>query len=234
VDRAQKLTAVLADGTRYRIYRSIVERPGAEVTVAETAERFSLHPNVARMHLTKLEHADLLVTSLRKGAGGGRPARLYRLAEKGAVFAAPPRRYDFLADLALKVLAETLDAERIAGICHMAGVEAGRAFALNNPDRRATDGVALAEIVLEITEQSGLFPEVSWSERELALDVRNCVFKELSTAHPDFVCNMHQPYMEGVIEALARESGAPHLEADTSISRGDDRCRLRFAFPAGD
>ena len=60
MDQEQRLTAVLADGTRYRIYRSIVERPGAEVTVADVAEQFGLHPNVARMHLGKLEQAGLL------------------------------------------------------------------------------------------------------------------------------------------------------------------------------
>jgi predicted ArsR family transcriptional regulator len=230
VDREQKLTAVLADGTRYRIYRSIVERPGVEVTVTDTAERFALHHNVARMHLSKLEQAGLLSTSLRKGTGGGRPAKLYRQADKVAAFAMPPRRYDFLADLALTVLAETVDEQTIAEICHRAGVEAGRTFVATHPERRPADRTALAEIVLEITEGAGLLPEVSWDGNELALEVRNCVFKEVSTTHPDFVCNMHQPFMEGAIEVIARESGVPHLQASTSISHGDDRCRLRIVF----
>ena len=54
MDEQHRLTAVLADGTRYRIYRSIVEQPHDEVTVAAVATTFGLHPNVARMHLTKL------------------------------------------------------------------------------------------------------------------------------------------------------------------------------------
>ena len=104
-----RLTAVLADGTRYGIYRSIVERPHDEVTVAAVATRFGLHPNVARMHLTKLAQAGLLATSLRKDGSGGRPARLYRLSDKVSSLTMPPRRYDLLADLALKALAETGD-----------------------------------------------------------------------------------------------------------------------------
>ena len=74
MDRDHELSAVLADDTRYRIYRSIAERPGEDVTVADIAEQFGLHPNVARMHLAKLEQAGFLATAsaARPGAAGRR------------------------------------------------------------------------------------------------------------------------------------------------------------------
>jgi hypothetical protein len=50
MDRDHELSAVLADDTRYHIYRAVAERPGEDVTVADIAGRFGLHPNVARMH----------------------------------------------------------------------------------------------------------------------------------------------------------------------------------------
>ncbi len=55
MDRDRELSAALADNTRFLIYRWIAEKPGTDVTVADVADEFGLHPNVARMHLAKLE-----------------------------------------------------------------------------------------------------------------------------------------------------------------------------------
>jgi predicted ArsR family transcriptional regulator len=230
VDQEHRLTAVLADGTRYRIYRSIVEQPGAEVTVAETAERFELHPNVARMHLTKLEHAGLLATSLRKGGKGGRPARLYRLSDRVTSFIVPPRRYDLLSELALKALSETGDLEAVAAVCRESGTEAARVYVSDHPDYRRGGRDELVAAICEVGEEVGMLPEVRWEQSTLAVDVRNCVFKELSTAQPDLVCAMHRAFLEGFIAELADAGNDAAVSAFSAISRGDDRCRLHILF----
>jgi predicted ArsR family transcriptional regulator len=230
MDREQRLTAVLADGTRYRIYRSIIEQPGSQVTVADVAEQFGLHPNVARMHLTKLEQAGLLVATLRKGASGGRPARLYELSDQVSSLVMPPRRYDLLSALALKALADTGDLERVAAVCRDAGVDSARVYIAEHPEfRRAGRGQVVAAMV-EVGEQAGMLPEVSWDDKVLALDVRNCVFKELSTSNPDLVCVMHRAYLEGFVGHLAGHVSDAAVEAFSAISEGDDRCRMHVAF----
>jgi predicted ArsR family transcriptional regulator len=230
VDQEHRLTAVLADGTRYRIYRSIVERPGAEVTVADIAERFELHPNVARMHLTKLEHAGLLDTSLRKGGQGGRPARLYRLSDKVASLIMPPRRYDLLSELALKALSETGDLDAVAAVCRESGTEAAQVYVSEHPEYRRAGRDELVGAICEVGEEVGMLPEVKWEESTLAVDVRNCVFKELSSAQPDLVCVMHRAFLEGFIEELAGAGSDAAITATSAISRGDDRCRLHILF----
>ncbi len=230
MDRQQRLTAVLADGTRYGIYRSIVERPHDQVTVAEVAERFGLHPNVARMHLGKLEQAGLLETALRKDGSGGRPARLYRLSDTVSSLSLPPRRYDVLADLALRALAEAGDLERVAAVCRVAGDDAAVAYATDHPDFRRGGRDELVTAIVEVGEEVGMLPQVSWDDDVLALDVRNCIFKELSSAQPDLVCVMHRAFLEGFIGRLAETGSAAALEASSAISRGDDRCRLRILF----
>ena len=230
MDHQQRLTAVLADRTRYSIYRSIVERPHDQVTVADVAERFGLHPNVARMHLGKLEQAGLLETSLRKDGTGGRPARLYRLSETVSSLSLPPRRYDVLADLALKALAEAGDLERVAAVCRTAGSDAAAAYADEHPGFRRAGRDELVKAIVEVGEEVGMLPEVSWDHDVLALDVRNCIFKELSSAQPDLVCVMHRAFLEGFIGRLAKAGSTAALEASSAISRGDDRCRLRILF----
>jgi predicted ArsR family transcriptional regulator len=230
VDQQHRLTAVLADGTRFRIYRSIVEQPGAEVTVTDVAARFELHPNVARMHLTKLEQAGLLATSLRKGGSGGRPARLYRLSGKVSSLIMPPRRYDLLSDLALKVLSETGDLDRVAAVCRESGTEAGRVYVSGHPEYRRLGRDELVEAIREVGDEIGMLPEVRWERSTLSLDVRNCVFKELSSAQPELVCVMHRAFLEGFIEQLAGADSDAAIKASSAISQGDDRCRLRIRF----
>ena len=128
VEREHLASAVLADDTRFGIYRHIAERPGAQVTVVDVAEQFGLHPNVARMHLGKLEQAGFLVASQRRSPGGGRPAKLYRLADGVQVFAIPPRRYELLAELALDVIAATAKQEAVEAVCREAGQTEGRRY----------------------------------------------------------------------------------------------------------
>ena len=230
VDHEHRLTAVLADGTRYRIYRSIVERPGAEVTVADIAEDFELHPNVARMHLTKLEQVGLLSTSLRKGGKGGRPARLYRLSDKVASLIMPPRRYDLLSELALQALSETGDLDAVAAVCRESGTEAARVYVSEHPEYRRLGRDELVAAICEVGEEVGMLPEVKWDHATLDVDVRNCVFKELSSAQPELVCVMHRAFLEGFIEQLAGAGSDAAIKASSAISRGDDRCRLHILF----
>lgn len=230
MDRAQQLTAVLADGTRYRIYRSIVGRPGAQVTVAEIAELFSLHPNVARMHLGKLEQAGLLQTSLRRGEGGGRPAKLYRLSDQVATIAFPPRRYEVLAELALAVLAESADPADVERICRAAGEAAGQRILAARGAEVGTDPASRARLLADLADQAGMVPVTEWNDDVLVLDIRNCVFKELSISRPDLVCAMHRAYFEGVVEGVSAGHAMPVIDGECHISHGDEACHITVTF----
>ncbi len=230
MDRDHDLSAVLADDTRYHIYRSIAERPGEDVTVADVAEGFGLHPNVARMHLAKLEQAGFLVTGFRRAAGGGRPAKLYRLSEMVVTFGFPPRRYDLLSRLALEALAAGGSREDALRVCLEAGAAEGRR-ALAGEAEPPRDGAAAASLVAAIVEEQGLLPEVSWRDDCLSVVVHNCAFKEASSADPDLVCAMHRAYLEGVLEVVTSGLGALVIASDgCRISCGDDRCELVCSF----
>ena len=238
MDRDHELSAVLADDTRYSIYRAIAEQAGADVTVADVAERFHLHPNVARMHLSKLEQAGFLAADLRKSSGGGRPARLYRLSDKVVTFGFPPRRYELLARLALAALsvngsvAKADQAAREAGLAEGRRVLAGE----RRPPRSREDVTAL---VRRVAEEQGLLPELGWRGDALHITVHNCAFRELSGTDPDLVCGMHRSFLEGVVEVVMVAFGPVTFTiAEKSISCGADCCELVCApaapAPKGD
>jgi predicted ArsR family transcriptional regulator len=225
VEREHLASAVLADDTRFGIYRHIAERPGAQVTVVDVAEQFGLHPNVARMHLGKLEQAGFLVASQRRSPGGGRPAKLYQLAQGVQVFAIPPRRYELLAELALDVVAAAATQEAAEAVCREAGQAEGRRYLADlgaQPGRPAD----LAEAVRAVAESQGLLPRVWLDDDGLHVDVRNCVFRETGGRHPDLACGMHRAYLEGVVQALGGTPHGPFGADGESIRCGGDCCHL--------
>jgi predicted ArsR family transcriptional regulator len=233
VDRDHELSAVLADETRYHIYRSIAEHAGSDVTVAEIAERFHLHPNVARMHLTKLEQGGFVATSFRRASGGGRPAKLYRLSDTVVNFGFPPRRYELLSRLALHALAAGGSRDDALRVCREAGVDEGRRE-LAREEGPPSTAAGAAEIVRQITEDQGLLPEVLWEGATLKVIVHNCAFGEVSGGEPDLVCPMHRAFLEGVLDVVTAGLGHLHIEAGSCcISRGGDRCEMLCSMPAG-
>jgi predicted ArsR family transcriptional regulator len=228
VEREHQLSVVLADETRYRIYRSIAERPQEVVTVAEVALSFGLHPNVARMHLGKLEQAGLLETGLRKTHGGGRPARLYSLSGEVSSFDVPPRRYDLLSRLALTALAQRGSDDDVLRICRDAGRAEGNRYVAERGKPKSSSKKSSADLVRRVAEQQGLLPEVRWDGDELRVLVHNCVFREVAATRPDLVCPMHRGFFEGLIDAVVGDVREMYVVDDASISRGALACQLGF------
>jgi predicted ArsR family transcriptional regulator len=232
VDRDHELTAVLADDTRYRIYRWVAERPGADVTVADVAGEFGVHPNVARMHLAKLEQAGFLTTGLRRAAAGGRPAKLYRLSEMVVTFGFPPRRYELLSRLALDALAAGGTHEDALRVCREAGAAEGRRALTGDAP---SDRTAAGELVAAIAEEQGLLPEVDWLDGSLRVIVNNCSFQELSGADPDLVCAMHRSFLEGVLQVVTAGLGRLQIDSDVcGIARGGQHCEMLCSFSQAD
>jgi predicted ArsR family transcriptional regulator len=233
VDSDHELSVVLADDTRYRIYRAIAERPGEDVTVADIARRFGLHPNVARMHLGKLEQGGFVATGFRRSSGG-RPAKLYRLSDRVVSFGFPPRRYELLSRLALEALAAGGSRADALRVCHEAGAAEGRR-ALVGGGRPPADATDAAELVLRITEDQGLLPEIVWQDDAFRVTLRNCVFGVLSGGEPELVCAMHRAFLEGVFEIVTDGSGHVSFKQEAcGIGRGDDRCAMLCSLPADD
>lgn len=232
MDQDHELSAVLADDTRYRIYRHIAARPAVDVTVAEVAAEFHLHPNVARMHLAKLEQAGFLTTGLRRAAVGGRPPKLYRLSDRVLSFAFPPRRYELLSRLALGALAAGGTRADALRVCAEAGTAEGRR-ALAGGAEPPHDLAGAAALVSRIVDEQGLLPEVALRNGGLQVVVNNCSFHELSGDDPDLVCAMHHAYLEAMIKVVTVDLGVLRFDSgDCRISCGDGRCELSCSFDA--
>ena len=106
--------AALADPVRRALYDHVAAA-GGEVSRADAAAAVGVARTVAAFHLDRLAQEGLLEVTTRRttgrsGPGAGRPARLYRRAEREVAVSLPPRDYELAATL-------------LAGAVEEAGVE---------------------------------------------------------------------------------------------------------------
>jgi len=206
MEQALKITSVLADPTRYYIYQYISEKHD-QVTVQEIADKFSIHPNVARLHLTKLEDVNMLISETQKTGKGGRPGRLYRLSDDVIQLQFPFRDYKLLSQIALDALL------RLGSIGEQALLETGKQFGRDLMMRHVKRlGISAEEIskqdkvkiAKEALTTAGLSPqfELSKDETKVFYQVYNCPFKEMLTEHPQAICNMHNAMMQSIFQVL--------------------------------
>ncbi len=227
------ITAALADPTRYGIYRAIVDAAGVALTVSEVAEQFSLHPNVARMHLQKLVDVGLVHADTRKSQGGGRPARIYSLSDRVASLQFPPRDYQLLASLALQIVDTIAEAE--PEVLERVGVEMGReegrrALRRDGLDPRHHTFAEMLDSFRSATASLGLFPRIDRDpDGTVRFEIRNCVFRELSARYPGLVCKLHTAVVRGLLEEYFSQFD---LEAGPAIFAGDSTCLFTVHIPS--
>ncbi|WP_139489980.1 helix-turn-helix transcriptional regulator [Brevibacillus dissolubilis] len=224
---AQKLTSALADPTRFSIYQFVTNKRNP-VTVHEVAEHFKIHPNVARLHLTKLEDVNLLQSVSDKSGKGGRPSRLYSLSQQVISLQFPPRDYQLLADIAIETLVSLGEAGE-QGLVRMGrrmGVEAAkRAMAKTNIDLEQVTQEDLMDSIFQLVVAQGLQPDIEQiNESTYRFRVYNCTFSEVAKRYPNAVCKMHNALLEGIFEAYF---GEIELVEEEKMHAGCQACSYR-------
>jgi predicted ArsR family transcriptional regulator len=217
--------ASLAEPQRRALYRYVVGKGGA-VTKDDAAAALGVARSVAAFHLERLVADGLLVTEFRRlsgrqGPGAGRPAKLYRRADREMSVSLPSRQYDLAAALLAAAVDESMRSKTPVGvtlsrISAARGRELGeraRAEAGERPTRRR-----LISAALDVLEQQGYEPRQHGNEVLLA----NCPFHALVHEQRDLVCGMNRDLLAGMCEAV----GDDVLAARLAPSEG--RCCVRL------
>jgi len=206
MEQALKITGVLSDPTRYYIYKYISQKH-SYVTVQEIADEFNIHPNVARLHLSKLEDVNMLRSETKKTGKGGRPSRFYVLSEDLIQLQFPFRDYQLLAKIAFNSLLSL----GVAGekVLYETGKQFGKELMEQHMQRLNVNEDSLTlehkvQIAKEALSTAGLSPsfELSTDGTQIFYDVYNCPFKEVAVHHPEEICHMHSDMMKGIFEIL--------------------------------
>lgn len=203
-EQTLKITNVLSDPTRYSIYQHIYSLHRG-VTVQEIADQFGIHPNVARLHLNKLEDVNLVQSKIEKASKGGRPGKIYLLSDESVSINFPPRDYQMLSDIAFDVIL-SLGREGEEAL-QKNGFKVGKELALNTiyNEHIEIDSMSIEEkipYILKLADSQGLNPEIEQlDEYSLRFRVFNCTFKESAT-HNIAVCKMHHAILSGMFSAF--------------------------------
>ncbi|WP_442594894.1 helix-turn-helix transcriptional regulator [Neobacillus sp. D3-1R] len=225
MEQTLKITNVLSDPTRYYIYQYITKRH-QEVTVQEVADNFNIHPNVARLHLTKLEDVNMLASETKKTGKGGRPSRLYRLSDDVIQLHFPYRDYMLLSKVAIETMLSLGEEGRKA--LFLTGKRFGLEIVEQELSRKGQSGSELnfeqkLNILKSAATLAGFYPEfdVNGDQTKIYFKIFNCPFKEVAVEHSETVCSMHHEFLKGMFEALFH---SVELIENTNMTTGCESC----------
>ncbi len=208
MEQTLKITGVLSDPTRYSIYQYVAKQH-RDITVQEIADAFEIHANVARLHLTKLEDVNMLISETKKTGKGGRPSRFYRLSDEVVSLQFPYRDYQKLSEIAIDTLLS------LGEVGQKALVETGRKFGYEasknylqklNLNLASLSNEEKLSHIKTVALQQGLNPEIHYDKdsHEVNFRIYNCTFKELVPERLS-LCKMHQALINGFFDFFFNE-----------------------------
>ena len=212
-----KVTSTLADDTRFQIYEHMLQQK-KPFTVQNIADQFKIHPNVARLHLTKLNEIEVITSDFMKTGKGGRPGRVYRATDEGVSLSFPKRDESTLLKWTLQLVQE-LGSEALSkceDISYKDGYNKMQQL-LKNEEKAQVDipfnqklqilssGAALIGYVPTITDTP--------TGKKLIFSIYNCPFTAQLTENKKIVCALHESYLKGQIDALFLENEINKIES---------------------
>lgn len=190
--------AALAEPVRRRLYRLVCAQDHA-VGRDEAAAGAGVSRSAAAFHLDRLVDDGLLQTEFRRltdrrGPGAGRPAKLYRRADREIALSLPARRYELAAKLLAAAVAEASDTGApVEHTLDRLARERGARMAAN-----VCGAPALARAVAGALAAEGYEPRTAAAEIVLG----NCPFSGVVADQPGLICRMNLALLEGFSAAL--------------------------------
>ena len=215
------VTSAFGDPTRREIYLFV--RDGErDVNAAEVAEKFQLHPNVARHHLDKLAAGGYLEVNVERAenAGVGRPSKRYRVSQKERLDF-PARRDDLVVTLLGRALA-LLPKEQAEALAEQVGEEYGRSLAAQmSPGDRARSRQAAIRAVADAFTAHGFAAHAeARGNGTLAIINEHGPFGATANEHP-VICAVDRGMVRGMLAGLY---GDTMPATESSRAHGDETC----------
>lgn len=194
----------LAEPTRRAVYACVASARDW-VGRDEAAASLGLERGTAAHHLDRLVADGLLEVvyrrlSGRRGPGAGRPAKLYRRADRTFEVSLPQRDYE-LAGRLLASAAErsTLDQVDVGQAIDAVARQEGRRIAeLVRAKTAEGDGAVRRATTLRVLTEHGYEPH---PEDGGTVVLSNCPFHQLAKEHTQLVCGMNFSLLDALTEA---------------------------------
>ena len=219
------VTNAFGDPTRREIY--LYARDAGGVTASQVAEKFDLHPNVARHHLEKLTGGGYLLVEIARAPGdgsaraAGRPSKRYLAGPLDATLALPLKHDDLLGNLLAGAL-DALGPAEAEALADQIGFQYGRQLAarMDPTEGHRSVQAALAAVADALTAH-GFAAHTEARGGSLAIVSECCPFGDTAQRYPHVVCALDRGMIRGMLSGLYGET-SPWFE--TSRPDGDDHC----------
>jgi predicted ArsR family transcriptional regulator len=216
------ISAAFGDPTRRDIFLFAREHDDG-VTAAEVADKFALHPNVARHHLDKLAGGGYLEVGVARSgrSGAGRPSKRYRANAEDDDLAIPVRHDDLLVMLLGRTLA-LLPPDAAESMAEEVGIEYGRVMAksMGSSDDHQRSFRAAMHAVADALTAHGFAAHAEKRNDELRIVSEHCPFGDAVRQNP-VICAVDRGLVKGM---LAEIYGDATAELETSKAVGDASC----------
>jgi len=224
-----KITSTLADETRYSIYEYILQEKKT-VTVQHIADKFGIHPNVARLHLTKLSEINIITADYVKTGKGGRPGRVYKASEKGVSLTFPRRDEDRLLKWTIQLIEDFGPSAltKCQEISYQDGYQQMKNYM--SAELTLSNSLSFDEKLQLLTDNAaliGYIPQIQQTEqgKKVIFSIFNCPFQEQLTAYSEIVCSLHESYLKGQLDALFTNNEFVQME---SMIHNCDLCKYEI------
>ena len=209
---------VLADDTRYRLYRYL-RLSGRPVPVRELVTRLGLHANTIRPHLRRLVDAGLVASETRRGPGAvGRPQTLYTAVARED---REGRDYRLLSDILLSLVSGPRARAKALALAREWGDYLMTRHAPPPGARRPGPNLAALR---EALAEAGFDPRFRRrGSRTVEIALRSCPFRDLLEEHRDLACTVHQGLLEGMLEGSRPRL---HLRSFEPLADRGSVCRV--------
>jgi len=206
--------STLGEPTRRSLY-AYVAGSGREVGREEASQALGISRALAAFHLDRLVEDGLLEVTFRRlteatGPGAGRPAKLYRRSGLRLEITLPPTRYEMVARLLVRAVAESGSIEAARTLSALAGEQG---FEIGAEARRRAGAragrTALRKQAMEVLAEYGFEPFQS-PQGEILL--RNCPFDAAARENKEIVCGMNLALMEGLVRGLRLRGSSARLD----------------------
>ncbi|NDE52758.1 MAG: hypothetical protein EB005_06135, partial [Actinobacteria bacterium] len=195
------ITSAFGDPTRRAVYLFVREsRDG--VTAAQVAEKFDVHPNVARHHLDKLTAGGYLEVQVARDdrTGAGRPSKRYQAVASSEPMQFPVRSDDLVLSLLGKAL-ELLPRHEAERMAEEVGRQYGQVMAagLVGDDEIAAGQRSLRSALQKVADAltaHGFAAHAEQRQNKLRIINNHCPFGDVAIEHP-VICAVDRGMVKG-------------------------------------
>ena len=196
-----------------KILDYLLENPEGS-TLDELASHLEITKTAVKDHLIKIETLGYLTFIDSKGSIG-RPRRRYLLSQEG--HDAFPKRYSWLSNVLLELLAQDLGKDGVAKL--MRNLADKVAKSMESKFKNVKSPAELLALVTKTLNELGYRAALKQSDvrKEVVIEATNCVYHSVAKEHPE-LCGFDVRFIE--------KTSGMNVKLEKCIARGDSVCRF--------